>query len=86
MRDNVPKVVLAKMLINVAIDTLVGSIPIVGDFFDVLWRANKKNLELIERYRAEPGKPATAGDYVFVGLTFVVLLVCSQSRSSWRCS
>ncbi len=74
VRHNVPKVVLAKMLINVAVDTLVGTIPILGDLFDVLWRSNKKNLELIERYRAEPGKPATLGDYVVVGLVFVLLL------------
>jgi hypothetical protein len=74
VRHNVPKVVLAKMLINVAVDSLFGSIPIVGDVFDVLWRSNKKNLELIERYRAEPGKPATVGDHVVVGLAFLVLL------------
>ena len=75
VRHNVPKVVLVKMLINVAVDSIFGSIPIVGDAFDVLWRSNKKNLELIERYRAHPGAPATAGDYIAVGLTFLVLLI-----------
>jgi len=74
VRHNVPKVVMAKMLVNVAVDALLGAAPVLGDVFDVVWRSNKRNLELIERYRAEPGAPATAGDYVVVGLFFVVLL------------
>ena len=74
VRLGVPKVVLGRMLINVAIDSLVGSIPIVGDAFDVLFRANKKNLELIERYRQAPGAPPKPFDYVVVGLTFVILI------------
>jgi hypothetical protein len=74
LRYNVPKVVLGKMLLNVAVDTVLGSIPVLGDVFDVLWRANKKNLELIERYRDEPGAKPTASDYVVVGLAVLVLL------------
>ncbi len=74
VRHRVPKVVLAKMLLNVAIDTLLGSIPLLGDAFDVFWRSNKKNLELIQRYRAEPGAPAKPGDYVVVVLAGIVLL------------
>ncbi len=74
VRHRVPKVVLAKMLLNVAIDSLVGSIPLLGDAFDVLWRSNKKNLELIQRYRSEPGAPAKPADYVVVVLAGIVLL------------
>jgi hypothetical protein len=74
VRHNVPKVILAKMLVNVAVDSLVGAVPVLGDVFDVLWRSNKKNLELIEKYRAQPGAPATAGDYAVVVLAFVVLV------------
>jgi hypothetical protein len=74
VRLGVPKVVLGRMLINVAIDSIVGSIPILGDAFDVVFRANKKNLELIERYRQAPGAPAKPFDYVVVGLTFVILI------------
>jgi hypothetical protein len=74
VRYRVPKVVIAKMLVNVAVDVLIGAIPILGDAFDVLWRSNKKNLELIERYRTMPGAPAKPGDYVIVALAFVVLL------------
>jgi hypothetical protein len=46
----VPKFLLARMVKNIAIDTLVGSIPLIGDLFDVMWKANVKNVDLLEEY------------------------------------
>ena len=40
--------IIAQMATNIAIDFAIGSIPIVGDLFDLVWKANKKNVELIE--------------------------------------
>jgi hypothetical protein len=37
------------MLFNVAVDTVVGSVPVVGDLFDVVWKANRRNVTLFER-------------------------------------
>jgi hypothetical protein len=37
------------MLFNIAVDTAVGSVPVVGDAFDVLWKANRRNVRLFER-------------------------------------
>ena len=71
----VPKVVLSRMVVNVAIDAFVGMVPMLGDLFDFAWRANKKNLELVEEYRGQPQRRATAGDYVFVGLAIFAALV-----------
>lgn len=48
-RARVSKVVLARMVLNVAMDALWGSVPLVGDLFDAGFRANRKNLELLER-------------------------------------
>jgi hypothetical protein len=48
-RAGVPAVVIARMVLNVAIDELWGSVPIIGDLFDAGFRANRKNLDLIER-------------------------------------
>jgi hypothetical protein len=74
----VPRVVQVRMLINVAIDVLVGLVPFVGDVADVFWKANTRNLALIERHAAEP-RPATLADWVFVagviGLVLAVALV-----------
>ena len=45
--------VVTKMAANIAIEFIIGSIPIIGDIFDVLWKANKRNVELIENATAE---------------------------------
>ncbi|MFO0950938.1 MAG: DUF4112 domain-containing protein [Isosphaeraceae bacterium] len=46
-RYKVPKTVVAAMATNVAIDTLLGAVPLVGDVFDVTFRANTRNLKLL---------------------------------------
>ena len=43
------KTTLGKMALNVAIETLVGSAPLLGDIFDAYWKANMRNMELLER-------------------------------------
>ena len=45
--------VLTKMAANIAIEFIIGWIPIIGDVFDILWKANKRNVELIEDATAE---------------------------------
>jgi len=47
----VPKTVAARMMANVLIDIAVGAIPILGDLFDVAFKANTRNLQLLEPYR-----------------------------------
>jgi hypothetical protein len=41
------------MVSNLAIDLLVGSVPVAGDVFDLAWKANRKNLHLLDRHLAE---------------------------------
>lgn len=55
---NLPKVTIARMVGNIAIDTLVGSMPIVGDIFDAAWKSNKKNVALLKRATAEQAEGA----------------------------
>lgn len=50
----VPPAVLARMVLNVAIDTGVGVIPLLGDFFDVGWKSNTRNVALVEKYMMAP--------------------------------
>ena len=66
-RRGVPRVVLARMLLNVVIDVVGGLLPIVGDAFDVLWRSNVKNLALLERHQDELEPKARPGDLAIVG-------------------
>jgi hypothetical protein len=71
-RVRVPRVVQARMLINLAIDLIVGLVPFAGDVADVFWKANTKNMALLERHAASPG-PATRGDWWFVWFVLAVL-------------
>ena len=50
---------------NVAIDLLVGAIPVVGDAADVFWKSNSMNMALFERH-ADQVRPASVGDWLFV--------------------
>jgi hypothetical protein len=47
-----PRFLVARMLTNVAIDGLVGAVPVVGDVFDVAWRANRRNMALLQKHLA----------------------------------
>ncbi|MDB4986978.1 MAG: hypothetical protein JWN04_2156 [Myxococcaceae bacterium] len=76
IQRGVPRVVLLRMAFNVAVDALVGSIPVVGDLFDFVWKANRKNLRLIERATLEPGRKAGLSDYLVVSL-FVLLVIAA---------
>lgn len=53
-RRGLPRITLARMVANVAIDSLLGAMPIFGDLFDVWWKANRKNLDLLQRAEARP--------------------------------
>jgi hypothetical protein len=53
--------VLSRMLGNVAIDFVIGVIPIVGDFFDFAFKANRKNARLLERHLERRVKKERAG-------------------------
>lgn len=69
----VPGIVLARMTLNVGIDALVGVVPLVGDLFDVGWKSNRRNLDLIERFQ-RPGAVPTPADYVVVAASLAALL------------
>ena len=71
----VPKIVLARMGINVAINTLLGAVPIFGDVISIWYRSNVKNVELLERYVGRPSKRANSKDWLFVIALIVGLLV-----------
>lgn len=48
-----PKPKLAKMLFNMGVDTVIGTIPVIGDFGDIFFKANLRNLALIEEHLGE---------------------------------
>ena len=50
----VPRATLLRMCLNLLVDAVFGSIPLVGDAFDVVWRANDRNVRLLEARLADP--------------------------------
>ena len=75
LKMRVPRVVQARMVLNAAIDMLIGLVPILGDLADIAWKADIRNVALLERH-ARPGVLPTKGDYwfVFVCIGLVVLV------------
>jgi preprotein translocase subunit Sss1 len=74
-RLGLPRVVVARMLVNSAIDLAVGSIPVVGDAFDLWFKANTRNLGLMRRHLEQPELPTRDEWLVLLGLVGVVVLV-----------
>ncbi|MBT9331573.1 DUF4112 domain-containing protein [Acidipila sp. 4G-K13] len=70
----VPYVALARMLVNLALDVLIGAIPFLGDAFDIAWKANRRNYALMTRHLRQPHRH-TWKDYVFLALIGLVLAV-----------
>jgi hypothetical protein len=74
MQLGIPKVVQARMLLNVLVDALGGAVPIVGDAFDVAWKANVWNMDLLERH-AWAERPPSTSDRLFVAGVAVLMLL-----------
>ncbi|HEY4179647.1 MAG TPA: DUF4112 domain-containing protein [Kofleriaceae bacterium] len=60
LRRKVAPIIIARMFLNLAIDAGVGSIPVLGDVFDIVYRANNKNVDLLEKRSANEGKASFA--------------------------
>jgi len=53
-RLGIPKAILGRMVRNIVIESVFGSVPIIGDMFDFAWKANMKNVDLLEEYLKNP--------------------------------
>lgn len=74
LQRRVPKVVVLRMVFNIALDVLIGCIPILGDAFDLVWRSNRRNLALLSRYEQNPNRRPDLGDYLLVGFGCLLVL------------
>jgi len=73
LRRGVPPSVLLQMALNGLIDSLLGTVPLLGDLFDLAWKANRRNLELLERHGLQK-QPATWRQRLLAtGLVLLVL-------------
>ena len=70
VRYRVPKITLLRLGMNIGIDYVVGSLPVVGDFADAWWKSNQMNIELLRKRATVSGeetRSARMSDWVFVG-------------------
>ena len=83
-RMGAPKSVIARMAGNIVTDAAVGAVPLLGDLFDFAFKANRRNLRLLEQFAAEPvrtrkasriGVAATIGVIGFIVVAVAFLTV-----------
>lgn len=71
----VSRVAIARMVVNVGVEGLLGSLPLIGDVLVVGYKANRRNYHLLKRHMYEPQRQKSR-DWWFLALTFFVLIVC----------
>ncbi|MBD2022131.1 DUF4112 domain-containing protein [Leptolyngbya sp. FACHB-36] len=72
-RFGLPRSTLTRMLVNLVLDSVFGSLPIIGDFFDATWKANSRNLALLEAHVAHP-RPQQRADRAFLVVLVIALV------------
>jgi hypothetical protein len=70
-----PRSTLGRMVFNIVIDALIGTVPLIGDFFDFAWTANTKNIKLLEEYLKFPRAKQQADRWFIAGVLILLLLV-----------
>ncbi len=73
VRYGVPKITLLRMAANIALDYVIGAIPLAGDAFDFFYKSNQRNLQLIRERATGQGK-GTAGDWIFIFVLIAILI------------
>ncbi|HKO90809.1 MAG TPA: DUF4112 domain-containing protein [Polyangiaceae bacterium] len=78
LRRGLPRVVLLRMALNVGADAVIGAVPVLGDLFDLGFKANRKNLRLIEEASADAltgaRPPRRLRDWLIIGTVLLVML------------
>jgi len=69
------KAVLARMIFNLGIDTLIGAVPLAGDLFDLGWRANLRNVALLDAHLAQPVRTQAASRGVIIAIVLALLII-----------
>ena len=67
---------LLKMMGNITMDATIGSIPILGDIFDLKFKANRRNVEMLKQYYIEnPNPPSAKRSFLVVFLMFFAVMI-----------
>lgn len=69
----ISRVAIARMLVNVGIEAVAGSVPLIGDLFDVAFKANRRNYQLLKSHLSQPARQQ-AHDWMFLIITIAVVM------------
>lgn len=82
-----PRETVARMVLNLVVDAVFGSIPLVGDVFDAAWKANRRNVRLFEARRDDPSGAERDGRVLAVAgvllFALIVALGAGVALVSW---
>jgi hypothetical protein len=75
VRFGVPRSVLARMLVNIGVDTVVGAVPVLGDLFDFVWKSDARNLALLHQHLEQPVRARRSSRRVVALVVALVMLL-----------
>ena len=84
-RQGMPKIVLARMAMNILLNELIGVVPVIGDAFSFWFKSNARNYELVKQHAAG-SRSAKRSDWVFVIVILIalgLLVVTGLAVSFW---
>ena len=70
----IPRVTIARMVLNVGIESLAGSVPFIGAMFDTVFKANRRNYQLLRNHLSGP-RNQSINDWLFLIVTAVLVIV-----------
>lgn len=78
-RLGAPRSAVVRMMLNIGVETLFGAVPFLGDIFDATFKANTRNLYLLERHLGQLGdkplkRPSNRGVTIFLAVLLVLLI------------
>ena len=84
-RVGASKRLLTRMLYNVSVDGILGAIPLLGDWHDLVWKANIKNAQLLERQVLDPEKTARASGWFLLAIvgTLMAIGIAAMVLAVW---
>jgi hypothetical protein len=77
LRLGASRSVLARMVLNVAVEGLAGLVPLAGDVFDAAWKANQRNVRLLGTWLEHPARAERASAFFMTGLALALLAIAA---------
>lgn len=75
VKMKVPRAVLARMTLNILLESVIGVIPVVGDLFDFMFKANQRNVDLMRKYLLNPQETTQRSSLAVVSVIVALFVV-----------